>query len=219
MPGLTIGGLPALIDEPKKDSAIPLVLTHGAGGDMSGAGLTALAEGLAERGHLVVRFDLPYRAAGRKSPPAAEKSIEGFVSVLEEAKDKFGKQDWILGGKSYGGRVASMAVANGLEAKGLLFYGYPLHPPGRPESLRVSHWPSITAPCLFLEGTNDPFCDLKLLEKHLPKLGGKHETVVIQGGDHSLKVSGGQSKEGKARSAQNMMSELAGTVSEWATSL
>jgi predicted alpha/beta-hydrolase family hydrolase len=219
VPGLTIGGLPTLIDEPKEDSAIAFVLTHGAGGDIRGAGLTALAEGLAERGHLVLRFDLPYRAAGRKSPPAAEKSIDGFVSVLEEAKSKFGKSDWVLGGKSYGGRVASMAVANGLEAKGLVFYGYPLHPPGRPESLRVSHWPSIAVPCLFLEGTNDPFCDLKLLKKHLPKLDGKHETVVIQGGDHSLKVSGAQSKDGQARSAESMMGELAGTVSDWAKTL
>ncbi|HEX2180593.1 MAG TPA: alpha/beta family hydrolase, partial [Actinomycetota bacterium] len=151
----------AEVDEPLGDP-LPLrfLLTHGAGGDRNTAGLKALGRGLAERGYLVVRPDLPYRAAGRASPPLAEKSVPGLVATLEAARRETGEGPWVVGGRSYGGRVASMAVAGGLNAAGLLLYSYPLHRPGDPSQLRVAHWPQIKVPSLFLEGTNDPFCDL-----------------------------------------------------------
>jgi predicted alpha/beta-hydrolase family hydrolase len=187
---------------------VPVLLTHGAGGDVHGAGLAALATGLAGLGHTVVRFNLPYREAGRSSPPAAEKSVPGYREGYEAARARIGGgRPWAVGGKSYGGRVASMAVADGMDVGALVFYGYPLHPPGKPESLRVAHWPSITVPCLFLEGTRDPFCDLDLLREHLPSLGGPATLHVVEGGDHSLQVR------------RSLVPDLAPVVSEWLESI
>jgi predicted alpha/beta-hydrolase family hydrolase len=212
------GGLvAAAVDKPADGPLrVPVLLSHGAGGDAFGSGLAALGRGLAELGHETVRFNLPYREAGRSAPPPAERSVPGYRAAYEDARTKaapgWGSRPWAVGGKSYGGRVASMAVAGGLDAAGLVFYGYPLHPPGRPESLRVDHWPSITVPCLFLEGTEDPFCNLVLLDKHIGSLGGPATVHVVQGGDHSLKVRGaGRSP----KSAAVVMAELAPMVSTW----
>ena len=197
-----------------------MLLTHGAGGDASGAGLEALAKGLAAQGHLAVRFNLPYREQGRSSPPAAEKSVPGYVEALDAARSaEGGGSAWAVGGKSYGGRVASMAVAAGMEAAALVFYGYPLHPPGKPEALRVAHWPSIRVPCLFLQGTADPFCNLVLLRENLGALGGPATLQVVEGGDHSLQVRAGSSPGGRARSQAKVMGDLAPFVAAWLESL
>lgn len=192
------------------------MLTHGAGGDCRGPGLTALARGLAALGHSVGRFDLPYRLAGRKTPPAAEQSAPAFSDALEAAHAQ--RPDvpvWAAGGKSYGGRVASIAVAQGLDAAALVFYGYPLHPPGRPDRLRVEHWPSIRVPCLFLQGSHDPFCDLGLLRAHLPSLGAPATLEVVEGGDHSLKVAASRSPDGRPRSESEVLGALVALVAVW----
>ncbi|MGH2810933.1 MAG: alpha/beta family hydrolase, partial [Actinomycetota bacterium] len=108
-------------------------LTHGAGGDLSSPGLKGFSAALAAAGHLSVRANLPYRTAGRKTPPAAERSVGGLTALFEEARQQFGPQAiWVAGGRSYGGRVASMAAAEGLAAAGLIFFPYPLHRPGDP---------------------------------------------------------------------------------------
>ena len=193
-----------------------VVLTHGAGGDCRGPGLTALARGLAALGHGVGRFDLPYRLAGRTSPPAAEQSAPAFSDALEAARAQRPEVPaWAAGGKSYGGRVASIAVAGGLGAAGLVFYGYPLHPPGRPDRLRIDHWPSIRVPCLFLQGSHDAFCDLELLRAHLPSLGAPATLEVVEGGDHSLKVAASHSPDGRARSESEVLGALAAAVAAW----
>ncbi|HEY8201782.1 MAG TPA: alpha/beta family hydrolase [Actinomycetota bacterium] len=192
------------------------LLTHGAGGDSRGPGLGALARGLAALGHPVGRFDLPYRVAGRRTPPEAERSVPAFANALAEARSTYpGVAAWAAGGKSYGGRVASLAVAGGLDAAALVFYGYPLHPPGRPERLRVGHWPSIRVPCLFLQGTADPFCDLDLLREHLPSLGAPATLEVVEGGGHSLEVAASRSPDGQARSAPEVLGALAPVVAAW----
>ena len=163
------------------------MLAHGAGTGIESGGFPEIAAALFSEGHSVVRMELPYRAAGRQAPPKAEKSVAGFRSGLAEAFRLSGSKKLIAGGKSYGGRVASMAVAEGAAANGLVFLGYPLHRPGVPSDPRVSHWPSIGVPCLFLQGDRDPFCDLALLEKNLPSI--ERATLhVIEGGDHSLRL-------------------------------
>jgi uncharacterized protein len=198
-------------------SSPPFFLTHGAGGDLNTPGLKALAEGLAAAGHLVVRADLPYRAAGRSTPPAAEKSVPGFTESFLEAKHLFGPEErWVVGGRSYGGRVASMAVAEGLESAGLLLYSYPLHRPGDPSQPRIAHWPKIEVPALFLEGTNDPFCDLDLLNTLLPQLGGPATLHLVQGGDHSLKVAAARAPDGKPRSERTVVLGLVQVIEDWA---
>ena len=199
--------MPSLTDLPKNPKPPAFVLTHGAGGGIDDRGLTALARGLFDAGHAVLRLELPYRAAGRKSPPKAELSVPGFVQAFEDASKKLGR--CVAGGKSYGGRVASMAVADGMEAAGLVFYGYPLHAPGRSGEPRVDHWARIDVPCLFLQGTRDQLCDLKVLEKHLGKIPGGATLEIVEGGDHSLKVS-------SKRDASVVLAELAPVVAEWA---
>lgn len=192
-------------------------LTHGAGGDLNTVGLRALADGIAGLGYLVVRSDLPYRAAGRASPPLAEKSVPGFSRTFEAVRARFGPAErWVVGGRSYGGRVASMAAAAGMEAAGLLFYSYPLHRPGDPSAPRVGHWPMIKVPTLFLQGSKDPFCDLLLLRAHLGDLGAPSTVHVIEGGDHGLKVAGANSPDGKARSEKVVIAALASVVQQWA---
>ena len=214
--------VPAEVDEPAAQPVLPrLLLAHGAGGDRNTPGLRELARGLAAEGHVVVRPDLPYRAAGRKSPPAAEKTVPAFRLMLESARRQFGDEraPWVVGGRSYGGRVASMAVAEGMEAAGLLLYSYPLHRPGDPSQLRVAHWPMITVASLFLEGTHDPFCDLELFRRHLPRLGGPSTVHVVEGGGHSLRVAAANSPDGKGRSEVSVAAELVPVVEGWLATL
>jgi uncharacterized protein len=193
-----------------------VLLTHGAGGDLDGSGLVALAEVLAARGHQVVRANLPHRELGRRGAPRADRSVGAFRQIVQSAQAELGEQrPWILGGKSYGGRVASMAVADGVAAAGLLFYGYPLHPPGKLDQLRVSHWPAVGVPCLFLQGERDTFCDLELLEENVTKLPRRATIHVVEGGDHSLDITAKASPDGERRGAAEVIAGLDDVVARW----
>jgi hypothetical protein len=175
---------------------------------------------IADLGHLAVRCNLPYREAGRRTPPKAELVVGELTAIAASARTSLGpRRAWILGGKSYGGRVASLAVADGLEAAGLLFYGYPLHPPGKPERLRVDHWPSLDLPGLFLQGSRDPFCDLALLRRHRRRWKGAVTLEVIEGGDHSLRVAASAAPDGKARSEPDVIEGLRPRVRAWIDSI
>lgn len=201
---------------------IPFLLTHGAGGDRDGPGLVALAEGLADRGHPVVRANMPYREAGRPLPPKGERMVAASAAIARSARHTVvTDRGWIVGGKSYGGRVASMAVAEGSipHAVGLLFHGYPLHPPGKPERPRVDHWPRIAVPCLFLQGTHDTFGGDEILRSHLGRLGGPATVEVVVGGDHSLVVPASRSDDGRRRQEGEVLGDLAERVSLWARGL
>jgi uncharacterized protein len=212
--------VPAEVDGPEDSGKVHFLLTHGAGGDRNTAGLKALALGLAEHGYLVVRPDLPYRAAGRSTPPLAEKSVPGFNNIFASAREQFGPDaPWVVGGRSYGGRVASMAVAEGLDAAGLLLYSYPLHRPGNSSEPRVAHWPQILVPSLFLEGTHDPFCDLEVFNRHLLELGIKARVHVVEGGDHSLRVAKVNSPDGNARSEGSVVASLGPVIEDWVEAL
>lgn len=191
----------AVVHRPERQERQQLpsvLLAPGAGGDLEGAGLTALAEVIASAGSIVVRANLPYREAGRR-PPRADRAVDSYLAVLAAAQDAVGdRRPWVLGGKSYGGRVASLAVAAGHEAVGLLFYGYPLHPPGKPAQLRVDHWPDVDVPTLFLQGERDTFSDRGLLVIHLRKLPRRATLHMVAGGDHSLRVAAKHSPTGEA---------------------
>lgn len=212
----------AAVHEPCEDTGAPVLLTHGAGGDRDGAGLVALGAGLADRGHLVVRTNLPYREAGRALPPRADRVVEPFAAIAAAARDTLRPAaDWLLGGRSYGGRVATMAVADRTVpwAAGLVLYSYPLHPPGKPDRLRVDHWPGIEVPTLFLQGTHDPFCDLDLLRGHLDRLGATATLHVIEGADHALVVPATRAAGGRRHEEGEVAAELAGVVADWAGAL
>jgi uncharacterized protein len=215
-----VAGVTAAVHMPARATRRPVLLTHGAGGDLDADGLVALAAVLAGDGHAVVRANLPYREAGRRAAPRADRSVEPFRRVASAAASLLGDtRPWILGGKSYGGRVASLAVADGLAAAGLLFYGYPLHPPGKPERPRVEHWHRVTVPCLFLQGDRDTFSDRGLLDEHLRKLPRRPTVLSVPGGDHSLRVTGAASPDGSPRSPEVSIQALRGPITRWAAEL
>jgi predicted alpha/beta-hydrolase family hydrolase len=168
-----------------------IILAHGAGNGLENPLLVFLAEGLAREGVLALRFNFPYMEAGRKIPdkPEVLEATWEAVFVFLNHQPQYRPAFIVAAGKSMGGRIASQAAASGrLPVRGLIFYGYPLHPPGHPEKLRDAHLYSLSIPMFFFEGTRDPFCDLKLLEIVLKKVKTPWGLEVIEGGDHSFKV-------------------------------
>jgi predicted alpha/beta-hydrolase family hydrolase len=163
-----------------------LLLTPGAGSDREHHTLVALEEALAPLP--VARVDFPYRKEGRKAPDRAPKLI---AAVVEEgaalaASAEVEPAQIVLGGRSMGGRMCSMAVAEGLPAAGLVLISYPLHPPGKPDKLRTEHLPSLGVPCLFISGTRDPFGSPAELEAATKVIPGPVTHVWIEGGRHDL---------------------------------
>ncbi len=164
-----------------------VLLLPGAGSSAGHPCLVAIEEALAPLP--VTRADFPYRREGRKAPDRASKLV---ASVVEEAgrlaeRDGVAPERIVLGGRSMGGRMCSMAVAEGLPAAGLVLVAYPLHPPGRPENLRIDHLPAIGVPCLFVSGTRDPFGTPEELEHHAAAIAGPVTHVWIEGSRHDLK--------------------------------
>jgi predicted alpha/beta-hydrolase family hydrolase len=163
-----------------------VLLTPGAGSSRDHSSLVALERALAPLP--VARIDFPYRREGRKAPDRAPKLI---ACVREEAAalaDRAGVDPGavVLGGRSMGGRICSMAVAEGLPAAGLVLISYPLHPPGKPDALRIDHLPSLDVPCLFISGTRDAFGTPDELERHTAAIPGPVTYVWVEGGRHEL---------------------------------
>src|SRR6476659_7753246 len=136
-----------------------LLITPGAGHDRDQSSLVAIEAALAAQGVAVERMDFPYRRAGRKAPDRAPVLIEAVRegAAALAARTGLPSEKIALGGRSMGGRMCSMAVAEGLPARALVLIAYPLHPPGRPERARTEHLPALHLPCLFLSGTRDAF--------------------------------------------------------------
>ncbi|MCC5948951.1 MAG: dienelactone hydrolase family protein [Nitriliruptoraceae bacterium] len=203
------------IHRPSRRRRPAVLLTPGAGGDLDGAGLVALAELLTDLGCVTVRANLPHNEAGRRAP-RADRSVAHVQALVEVAESLTrSNEPMVLAGKSYGGRVASMAVAAGTRAAGLLFYGYPLHPPGKPDKLRVEHWPDVDAPCLFLQGERDTFGTAEEVGEHLRKLPRRSILHPVAGGDHSLRVTGAASPDGRPSAPADTIAGLRGPVREW----
>ncbi len=165
-----------------------LVVAHGAGGSKDDPLLEGFAAALEDRGVGCLRFNFPYRERGTKAPDREPVLRDAWNSAFEEAARR--SDDAWVGGKSLGGRIASICVADGLPARGIVFVGYPLHPPGRPERIRDEHLYRIEVPMLFLQGTADPFARWDLLEPVLSRLGERATLHAVEGGDHSFRVRG-----------------------------
>lgn len=159
------------------------VCAHGAGGHKDDRGMVALAQALGGAGFEVVRFNFPYRERGSKLPDPMPVLKDCIASVATKVR---GKGKLILGGRSMGGRAASMLAADGFECDGLLLLAYPLHPAGKPEKLRVAHLPQIRVPVLCFNGTKDPLCRRELMEKVLEKLSW--EMHWLEGATHSFRA-------------------------------
>jgi hypothetical protein len=164
------------------------LLTHGAGSDRNHPTLLALALALSPAP--VDRIDFPYRAAGRKGPPDRAPKL---VAAIEEAHGALIRREGVppdsvlLGGRSMGGRMCSMAVADGLPASGLVLLSYPLHPVGKPEKLRVEHFPDVTVPTLFVSGDRDPMGPIDDLRAHAAAIRGPVTFHVLDGARHDPK--------------------------------
>jgi predicted alpha/beta-hydrolase family hydrolase len=196
-----------------KDASVTLLLAHGAGAAMDSGSMNALANALARAGMRVHRFEFAYMAArrdGRRRPPPKAESLMGEYVAAVEALASRGPL--IIGGKSMGGRVASM-VADELHAKGvvkgLLCLGYPFHPPGKPEQLRTSHLVKLATPALIVQGTRDPFGSRE--EVAGLALSPAIQIVWLEDGDHDFKPRKGVS----GFSAAGHLETMARAVHDW----
>jgi hypothetical protein len=166
-----------------------VLLTPGAGAGADQAALVAVDDALQADGVAVMRMDFPYRLAGRKSPdrPAVLLQAVRDGAARLAAETGVPPANIVVGGRSMGGRMCSMAVADGLPAAGLVLISYPLHPPGRPEKSRTEHLPALDLPCLFVSGTRDTFGTPAELEAATKAIPGPVTHVWIEGGDHGLR--------------------------------
>jgi predicted alpha/beta-hydrolase family hydrolase len=202
----------ALYTRPERPFAT-VVLAHGAGAGMEHPFMGGFTRGLNDDGVATLRFNFPYREAGRKFPDRPPAAIATWRAVMDEAVRQAEEHAdngpiWAAG-KSFGGRMASMAVAEGMDAAGLVYLGYPLHPPGKPEKLRDEHLYGLTLPMLFLQGTRDTFATRELLEGVVSRIGPSAVLQWIEGGDHSFAVAG------RKRDAAEIGADLAPLVAEF----
>jgi predicted alpha/beta-hydrolase family hydrolase len=168
-----------------------IVVAHGAGAGMDHPFLVGFARASLDEGMATMRFNFPYIEGGRRSPDTEAVLRDTWRAAFEAARSRRKKEPVWASGKSLGGRIASMCAADGeIGPAGLVFLGYPLHPPGKPERVRDEHLSRIDVPMLFLQGTSDPFASPELLGRVVKKLGDRATLVPFEGGGHSFEVRG-----------------------------
>ena len=165
-----------------------LVLAHGAGAGMAHKAMAATAEGLAERGVATLRYNFPYMERGSKRPDSPALAHQAVRAAVAKAGELAAGLPLFAGGRSFGGRMTSQAQA-GLAlsgVRGLVFFAFPLHAPGKPGVERAAHLSEIKVPMLFLQGTNDEFARLDLLNETVAGLGPRASLTLAQFADHSF---------------------------------
>ena len=168
-----------------------IVVAHGAGAGMDHPFLVGFARACIEEGMATLRFNFPYIESGRRSPDTEAVLRDTWRAAFEAAWKRRKKEPVWASGKSLGGRLASMCAADAeIDPAGLVFLGYPLHPPGKPERIRDEHLYRVEVPMLFLQGTSDPFASPELLQRVVRKLGDRATLVPFEGGGHSFEVRG-----------------------------
>jgi hypothetical protein len=182
---------------------VTFVCAHSAGGHKDDRAMLATASALEARGIEVVRFNFPYRERGARLPDRMPELKAAFAAAAEPRR---GEGKLILGGRSMGGRVATMLAADGFACDGLLLFAYPLHPAGKPEKLRDAHLPLIKVPVLCFNGTRDKLCSRELMDAALAKVTTDWEMRWIEGADHSL-------------TGQSVMDGMADAIERWASRL
>jgi uncharacterized protein len=193
-----------------------LVLAHGAGAGMRHPFMTALARELAAEKIATFRYQFPYMENRRKAPDRPPTLAATVAAAVESAHAALPDLSLLAGGKSMGGRMTSTAASENLipDVRGLVFFGFPLHPPKQPATKRGDHLAKVTQPMLFLQGTLDDLAELKLLTPICKELGSLATMHIIEGADHSFHVL---KSSGKSDAA--VLRELAHTTAEWANSL
>ena len=205
------GTVSALLQRPR-DAERLLVLAHGAGAGMRHAFMDALADGLAARGIATFRFQFPYAEAGRRQPDREPVLRATVRAAVQAARERAGDLPLVAGGKSMGGRMTSRAAAtDGLPGvRGLVFYGFPLHPPGKPSTDRADHLADVELPMLFLQGERDAFGGLDLMEPLVDRLGSRAALHVVAAANHGFHVP---SRSG--RTDTEVLAELADRTASW----
>ncbi|OAN41320.1 alpha/beta hydrolase family protein [Microbacterium sp. H83] len=186
-----------------------VIIAHGAGTGKDHPFLTGFSDALGDVGFSTLRFNFPYVEQGRRMPGPASHAIATWRAVTAFAREQEPDAAIWAAGKSYGGRMASMAVSEGLEVNGLAYLGYPLHAPGRPEKPRAEHLPAIRVPQLFVEGTEDPFIQPRSQFDDVLATCQDARVVWVEGGGHTFEV------KGRRRSASDIGASLAPHVVEF----
>jgi predicted alpha/beta-hydrolase family hydrolase len=204
---------------PKRGADRAVLLAHGAGADMHAPALVCVADALAAAGVPALRFDFPYRTAGKRAPdraPVLDAAVREAAAELAR-RTKLPPARLVLGGRSMGGRYCSLAVGaeqEPLDALGLLLLGYPLHPAGKPERQRVEHFPRLDVPCLFVSGTRDTLASVDALTAATRAIPGPVVHHWLESCDHGfrpLKASG--------LTSAAVLDDVARTAVEWVTGL
>ena len=206
------GQVSALLCRPEKARRL-LVLGHGAGAGMSHPFMEKLADELASVEVATLRYQFPYMEERRRAPDRPAVLMATVVAAVRAAAEAALGLPLLAGGKSMGGRMTSQAAAqHGLDGvRGLVFFGFPLHPPKQPGTKRADHLAKVTVPMLFLQGTRDTLADLQLLRPVCAKLGPRATLHVIETADHSFHVL-----KRSGRSDAEVLRELAETTASWA---
>ncbi len=194
---IDVDGVPvSAVSARPRAATTTIVVAHGAGAGMEHPFMSGFTRALNADGIATLRFNFPYREAGRKFPDRPPVAIATWRAVMDVAAARAAEaghpdQPIWASGKSFGGRMASMAVAEGMPAAGLVFLGYPLHAPGKPEKPRDEHLPGITVPMLFLQGRNDPFAQpTEQLDEVVARVGPNATLDWITDANHSFEVKG-----------------------------
>lgn len=190
------------------------VCGHGAGGSMSDRSTLAAAKALRGHGVGVVRFNFLYKAKGSGRPDPMPRLMSTFSAVVDRVRDELAPGTLIIGGRSMGGRAASMLAADGFGADGLLLLAYPLHPEGQPEKLRDAHLPRITMPVLCINGTRDALCTPALMERALRTVTAPWEMHWLEGADHSFHVL-----KSSGRNDAAVLAEVGDVAERWLSGL
>jgi predicted alpha/beta-hydrolase family hydrolase len=166
------------------------VMAHGAGAGMAHPFMAAVADGLAARGIATLRYQFPYMERGSRRPDTPKVAQATVRAAVAEASRRLPELPLFAGGKSFGGRMTSQAQAAAplSGVRGLVFFGFPLHPPGKPSDERAAHLAAVQVPILFLQGTRDDFADLQLLQALARKLGARATLELFENADHSFHV-------------------------------
>lgn len=172
------------------DPFASLAVAHGAGANMDHPFMVGFTRRMAELEVTTVRFNFLYTQKGRKAPDPEPRLRAAWLAVFADLRERFPALPAFAGGKSLGGRIASMCVADGMPAAGVVFLGYPLHPPGKTDRVRDEHLYRIDVPMLFIQGTADPFAQPSVLRPVLERLGARASYAPIEDGDHSFNVRG-----------------------------
>ncbi len=186
------------------------VCAHGAGGSMSDRGMLATAQALRAAGLGVVRFNFLYKERKSGRPDAMPTLMETTASVVAFVRAQLSPSQLIIGGRSMGGRAASMLAANGFDASGLLLLAYPLHPAGQPEKLRDAHLSHIRMPVLCVNGTRDALCTPDLMTHALMTVTAPWTMHWVEGADHSFHVL-----KSSGRTDALVMHEIQTVVAQW----